>query len=145
MNLRFQVCTVVTRFLFIKCFFSFVLIQKKQKINPEYFLSQKSSDVFSYPDPSRSCFTLDSRVTPFCQRLNSYRDFLVQKYKGNLKGYNSKFIFAILFLLMMKNLYFFISLNFYYKLCLLCLFVSLGWLNLRFVLITHELLIYWSS
>jgi hypothetical protein len=69
-------------------------MKKKQKIKPRIFLHQKSSNGFisldsycywcsmnltsfgfSYRDPSRSCFTLDSGVTPFGQRANPYRDF----------------------------------------------------------------------
>ncbi len=59
------------------CIFSFVLIQEKQKNQAWIFLHQNSSDKFPYRDASGSCFTVDSRVTPCDQRLNSYRDFLV--------------------------------------------------------------------
>jgi hypothetical protein len=60
MNLRFQAFTVVTRFSFITEFFSFVLIQKKQKIKPE---NEKLENYLEVPfrTPSRSSCGLNSR------------------------------------------------------------------------------------
>jgi hypothetical protein len=54
---------VVTRFLFIKRFFSFVLIQKKQKIKPQYF----------YPKNHRTNFPI---VTPAARAPHSTRGSL---------------------------------------------------------------------
>jgi hypothetical protein len=42
-----------------------------------------SSFGFSYRDPGRSCFTLDSGVAPYGQRANPYRDFGRGNYKGD--------------------------------------------------------------
>jgi hypothetical protein len=58
-------------------YFFFCLDTKETKNQASIFLSQKSSDGFPYRDPSRSCFTLDSGVTPCGQRSNPYRDFVV--------------------------------------------------------------------
>ena len=43
---------VFTRFLFIKRLFSFVLIQKKQKINPEYFYTKNHRTNFPIATPA---------------------------------------------------------------------------------------------
>jgi hypothetical protein len=65
---------------------SICLDAKETKDQAWIVLSQKSSDVFFYRNPSRSCFTLDSGVTPFVHRLNPYRDFLGWNYKGGVKS-----------------------------------------------------------
>jgi hypothetical protein len=57
--------------------FFFCLDTKETKNQASIFLHQKSSDAFPYRDPSRSRSGLDLGATPFCQRRNPYRDFLV--------------------------------------------------------------------
>ena len=37
---------------------------------------------FSYRDPSRSCFTLDSGVTPYGKRANPYRYFVFKNIRA---------------------------------------------------------------
>ena len=44
--------TIVTRFLFITKFFSFVLIQKKQKIKPPYFYTKNHRTYFPIATPA---------------------------------------------------------------------------------------------
>jgi hypothetical protein len=56
--------------------FFFCLDAKETKNQASIFLPQKSSKRFSYRDPSRSCFTLDSGVTPCGRRANPYCDFV---------------------------------------------------------------------
>jgi hypothetical protein len=80
--------------------FFFCLDAKETKDQALIFIYQKSSDRFPYRDPSRSCFTLDSGVTPFGQRANPYRDFLVYKYKG---GEEDVFM-SLLLLLILKRI-----------------------------------------
>jgi hypothetical protein len=54
-----------------------------------------SSFGLSYRDPSRSCFTLDSGVTPYGQRANPYRYFRRSNYKDDRRRFH-EFI-AVLF------------------------------------------------
>ena len=102
--------------------FFFCLDTKETKNQASIFLSQKSSDAFPYRDPSRSCSALDSGVTPFCQRWNPCRDFLVQKYKGD-----SKIGCCYCYFLFEDHFFFFID---YYRVNNLLEFVNL-WFQRR--------------
>ena len=67
------------------CFFSFVLIQKKQKISLIVFYI-KSTEVFPYREPGHSSYLLAFCPPPFCQHANTSLIFLCKKQKGEVQG-----------------------------------------------------------
>jgi membrane protein CcdC involved in cytochrome C biogenesis len=95
---------------YLKTIFSFVLIQKKQKIKPQYFYPKNHQTYFPIATPAArvSHSTWGSLPAASAEILTVI--FLVQKYKGDYR-----------------------STDFYLKTIF------------SFVLITHGLIIYWSS